>query len=114
MRNNYYVYLHKTKEGIPFYVGKGKNKRAYSYTNRSENWNDYVNKIGDYDIEIYKNNLSENDALELEKNLIEKIGINNLTNVLERGYVSGESEEYIKAKQSLNDFINLCDLYYSL
>jgi hypothetical protein len=85
--NNYYVYLHKTKDGIPFYVGKGKGKRAYS-TNRNADWLRFVDSIGEYDVEIPYNNLSEDKALEIEKNLIAKIGLDNLTNILAEGYIT--------------------------
>ena len=112
--NNYYVYIHKTKDGIPFYVGKGKGKRAWSNA-RNTNWKEYVNQIGEYDIELPHTNLSEQKALDIEKELIASIGITNLTNIMERGYsVEKKFDEFDKAEQSINDFINLCKLYYSL
>ena len=111
--SRYYVYIHKTKDGVPFYVGKGTGKRAWS-TDRNDNWKEFVNRIGEYEVEIVNDKLSEKQSLELEKNLISTFGISNLTNVLEEGYMSGESEQYLKAEQSINDFINLCKLYDSL
>ena len=112
--NSYYVYLHKTKDGIPFYVGKGKGKRAWDTNNRNSNWIELVNQITEYDVEIVNDKLSERQSLEIEKNLISTIGISNLTNILEEGYSSGESAEYLKAEESINDFINLCKLYDTL
>ena len=38
MKNDYYVYLHKTLNGEVFYVGKGRLKRAWSKSNRGKNW----------------------------------------------------------------------------
>lgn len=59
MDNEFYVYVW-WKDGQPIYVGKGKNKRAYR------------NK--DVDVEIYKNNLTEEEAFNLEKQLIAQFG----------------------------------------
>jgi hypothetical protein len=72
--NNYYVYFHKnpiTKE--IFYVGLGKDKRAWS-SKRNIFWKNYVKKYGEPIIEIYKNNISIYQAAELEIELIKKYG----------------------------------------
>ena len=34
----YYVYAHFDKEGKCFYIGKGKNKRAFSHRGRNKYW----------------------------------------------------------------------------
>ena len=70
MKNDYYVYLHKTLDGRTFYVGKGRNKRAWTKSRRSKGWNE-VSSNG-YSVEIYQKDLSEKDALEIENDLISK------------------------------------------
>ena len=97
MRNNefyVYVYLDPRKCGDfkygefefnyePFYVGKGKEYRykrhlTESHLNDKSHKSNLIKKLikfGDYpDIIIVKNHLSENEALELEKDLIRIIG----------------------------------------
>lgn len=70
MENVFYVYLHRRKtDNKVFYVGKGKNKRAFDKTNRSRWWKSVVDKHG-ITIEIVFNNLSEEDALQAEKDAI--------------------------------------------
>lgn len=70
----YYVYFHKnpTTKKI-FYVGLGKDKRAWS-NKRNKFWKDYVKKYGNPIIEIYKNNMSLQEASELEIKLIKQYG----------------------------------------
>lgn len=68
MKNDYYVYLHKDLDNKIFYVGKGRNKRAYSKVHRSREWHTVAEQ--GYVVEIYCNNLSECEALELEESLI--------------------------------------------
>ena len=69
--NDYYVYLHKRKDnGQVFYVGKGRNGRAYQNSNRSKDWNSIVRLYG-YDVALYETGLSEDDALDLEAELID-------------------------------------------
>ncbi len=57
--DEFYVYVWYKKD-TPTYVGKGKGKRAY--------------RNPSVDVEIYQNNLSEDEAFRLEEQLIEKIG----------------------------------------
>lgn len=83
----YYVYLHKRKNTNKiFYVGKGTNTRMYSDKNRNYLWEEIVKVDGGFDVEIYKDNLTEDEAFELEMQLIKSIGINNLTNLSEGGF----------------------------
>ncbi|MGB3724288.1 MAG: NUMOD3 domain-containing DNA-binding protein [Glaciecola sp.] len=76
----FYVYFHrKASDNSIFYVGKGKGRRAYWKNNRNKHWHNVVDKHG-YTVEIYKDNLSEADAFNLEIEMIEKIGLDSLCN----------------------------------
>lgn len=66
--NRYYVYLHKTLSGVVFYVGKGTSGRKDSVGGRSTTWKLVADK--GFTVEIYKDNLSEIDAILLEDSLI--------------------------------------------
>ena len=68
IKNDYYVYLHKDLNDKIFYVGKGRNKRAYSKAHRSKKWH-AIAQYG-YTVQIYCSSLSECEALKLEENLI--------------------------------------------
>jgi hypothetical protein len=70
---SYYIYIHITLQGEPFYVGRGKGNRAYIKKGRSEYWNNIVNKY-DYDILLLENNLNYDDACNLERYWIKRIG----------------------------------------
>lgn len=75
---NFYIYLHITlDEDIPFYVGKGKKDRCKNHLDKSEWWNNIVNKH-DYYIRILDVNLSEEEAFEKEKEYISFFGRRNL------------------------------------
>ena len=81
----YYVYIHyKKSDGKPFYVGKGKGKRAYWIHGRSQYWNRVKNKHG-LQVEIFKSGLTESESHALEMELIREIGIKNLCNSTEGG-----------------------------
>lgn len=70
---DYYVYLHKDKpSGVPFYVGKGRGKRAWSHY-RNDLWREKVKDLkGAYDVEIVEDKLTEREAHDLEITLILK------------------------------------------
>jgi len=80
-----YVYSHIRKDnGKCFYIGKGEGKRAFSAQGRNNYWNNVVNKHG-YDVKILVNNITEQKALELERDFISQIGLENLTNLQDGG-----------------------------
>ena len=83
----YYVYLWKIKEtGEVFYVGKGTGKR---YLTRKRENKFFTNMLNSHECEsiIYKDNLNEKEAFELEKEMIAYYRKTDcrLTNVLEGG-----------------------------
>lgn len=72
--DKFYTYLHYTKDtNVIFYVGKGKKDRCLQTNDRSEWWNNVVNKH-DYYIVIESINLTEKEAFEREIELIAKYG----------------------------------------
>ena len=72
--NRFYIYFHinPLKNEI-FYVGKGTSGRAKRKHNRSELWNNIVNKYG-YIIDIVEDGLTNEEAFEREIFYIKKIG----------------------------------------
>ena len=72
--NDFYVYGHYAKnQEIPFYVGKGRNNRAYQSTGRSVFWHRVTNKYG-FEVKILYNGLEESAALSKEMELIAEYG----------------------------------------
>lgn len=71
----YYVYTHlnpKTKE--VFYVGIGKDNRAWNKgAGRNKFWDNYVNKYG-FEVELVAENLTRNQAGKIEIELIAELG----------------------------------------
>lgn len=75
---NFYVYIHYRLDNMqPFYVGKGKDYRAYDSRGRNIHWRRIV-KAYDFVSVIYQNGLSEEEAFDIEKKLINSIGRHNL------------------------------------
>lgn len=71
---DFYVYIHRRKSnGEVFYVGKGKNKRAWLKSGRTEFWHRVVNKHG-LVVEIVLSGLQEWYAFELETDMITLYG----------------------------------------
>lgn len=69
----YYVYAHyRLDTNAPFYVGKGKNRRAYEKRRRNSYWSNIVNKHG-YRIEILYKDLTEQEAFDLEVKAIKEL-----------------------------------------
>ena len=72
--NNYYVYGHYISGSHdPFYIGKGKEQRAWVTQHRNFLWKEVVAEHG-YEVRIIQDNTNEADALLLETELIEKYG----------------------------------------
>lgn len=70
--NDYYVYVHRrASDNLPFYVGKGKGRRAWQITGKSRNphWHK-VNKKHGLIVELVFENLTEEESFDLEKNTI--------------------------------------------
>ncbi len=66
--NNFLVYMYMRKDGTPYYVGKGRPKRPYTKGGRP------CNTPTRDRIVIYRENLDEKTAFQLERELIAKYG----------------------------------------
>jgi NUMOD3 motif len=101
--NNYYVYQYVRDDNTPYYIGKGKLDRAWKSHKRS-NGSDPL-PADKTKIQIIKENLTEEDAYDLEKQLISEFGLKadggilvNLTYGGEGGTQSLEVREQISKK----------------
>jgi hypothetical protein len=76
MRRDSYVYGHYDNQGNVFYIGNGIGDRAFAKSTRDRHatWFYYVNKYlkGQYEVKIIKDNLTNEEAEELEAELILK------------------------------------------
>jgi len=79
----YFVYLHKRKtDGAVFYVGQGKNGRAFNFNGRNQIWERIASKHG-VDVDIVLTELTREQALAEEIRLVAIYGrLNNKTGVL--------------------------------
>lgn len=76
----FYVYCHRRcDDNSIFYVGKGKGDRASSRYSRNRYWHHIANKCG-YTIDYVDQNLTEEEAFELESLMIQEIGRHDLGN----------------------------------
>ena len=89
--NIYYVYqLIDPRNNKPFYIGEGKNQRAWSHQKFTSGCNNphkdrIIRKIQKSGLEvivkIIYNELTKQQSIQFEEQLIEEIGIDNLTNI---------------------------------
>jgi len=86
--NKYYVYAHYV-DNKPVYIGKGTGRRH----KEPREYNDHTSIV------LYQN-LDEYTALDLEKWLINLIGIDNLRNKIAWNAVSGSRDIYMKPTNS--------------
>ncbi len=92
----YYVYLYvDPRDGLPFYVGKGKGNRLLAHLDDTAE-TEKVRRIAELrklgrqpDIEILKYGLTEREALLIESSAIELLGVEQLTNRV-KGHHAGE------------------------
>lgn len=100
----YYVYLHRrlTDDKV-FYVGKGKETRAWVKKARNNHWHNVVNKHGYY-VQIIKSDMDEAESFDLESRIILHYGLENLTNQTIGGHTSTgyrHTPETIKLQQEI-------------
>jgi hypothetical protein len=87
--NIYYVYAYLREDFTPYYIGKGKDRRAYQEHKRSNGADLLPKDISR--IVIIEENLSEESAFELEKTLILRYGRKDLgTGILQNMTEGGE------------------------
>lgn len=83
--NRFYVYGHYTADTNElFYIGKGTRDRAWTSHRRSAYWHNKVNKHKRI-VKILYDNLTEEEALNKEKELIAEVGLDKLVNLTEGG-----------------------------
>lgn len=76
----HYVYAHRrASDGRLFYIGKGKDRRAWQKHSRSRQWLFIARKHG-FEVELVRSNLPECCALTLEQIAIAIVGFENLAN----------------------------------
>lgn len=75
---DYYVYEWIRLDTLePFYVGKGRDDRAYSFKSRNKHFNDiikYCDRLGiDYAVNILESNLTEEDYDVIRRKISESL-----------------------------------------
>ena len=118
-KGKYYVYgLFDKSKSSPFYIGKGKNNRAYKHlleSNLNKDTNKHkvntIRKIGPENVIIkkkYVDLLDESFAYDLEELTIQKIGLDKLTNICLNANppnMKGKTYEEIMGKEKADELI---------
>ena len=100
----FYVYIHRKMDtGEIFYVGKGKGSRYKDSSSRNKHWKHIVNKHG-FAYEIIKDKLTEEEALSIELDKINDIGIDNLSNIVLGGKGASGWKHSDSAKKAISLF----------
>lgn len=95
----YYVYAYIREDGTPYYIGKGKDRRAYQ-PHKRRNGSDLLPK-DESKIVILRDNLSELEAYDLEKSLILEYGRKDIgTGILHNMTEGGEGNRRFGFKHS--------------
>jgi len=72
--NIHYVYCHMRKDtGSVFYIGKGSGNRYKSKSKRNSYWKNIVQKTNGFDCQIVASSLSEEEAYNFERVLIQSV-----------------------------------------
>lgn len=111
--NEYYLYTHRNPVTLEiFYVGIGKENRAYQFNTkrRNELWNRYVKKNGIPIVDIFYKNSKRSDVAEIETLIISVLGkkmnksgqLVNITNGGERGSFGYKPTEQTLLKLSIS------------
>ena len=84
--NGFYVYLYLRDDGTAYYVGKGKGKRAWNRSGRA-----VKPPVNENKIQIVQHQLTEQQAFDLEIELVSKYGrLDEGTGILRNGTDGGE------------------------
>jgi tetratricopeptide (TPR) repeat protein len=103
----FYVYVHKDKAGNVFYVGKGRDRRAWS-TQRHPVWRHYVETRlhQEYDVEIVRSDLLNSEAEALEAELVNDYGEHLVNwNSTARGIDCEACDRYWESRQATDILI---------
>ena len=99
------LYCHRRNDDFSiFYVGVGTKRRPYVKQKRNAYWDNIVNKHG-YTVQVLKENLSSEDAFELEELIISELGRKDnktgfLSNMTDGGFGTINLSEETRAKIS--------------
>ena len=100
MEQKFYVYEHRrASDGRVFYVGKGCGNRSKTTSKRNKHWQNVVNKHG-FTHHIIKSGISECEAFDLEQKIIDRYGVENLSNMTGGGDGMKRPTQEVRARFS--------------
>lgn len=72
--NRFYVYAHRRKDtDVISYIGKGAGRRAWARSGRNSLWSN-IDRAHGFNVEIIRAGLTEEDAFEVEREMIAQLG----------------------------------------